>query len=342
MTRDVGLVCVWLDESGVFGLCPAPLLATCRSAQLAVKELAGIAPLAIRPRQPFRAVRLNHSVSREFSKVSYHGGRAVSIKRELDDSGVEAARQVRAAVAFAVGWGPDDSGAAAGAGQEHEVTQSVGGHRPQKRARLEPASDACGDGVLLRRLPSSQAPASSPDDATTESQVCRCGETCQYFGAPGAEALCSSKWNGPNVVEVRSPTCRCGKSFAPSLGIQGGKKVCRAQCKGPELVDLGSAVCRCGKIPSFGAPGGKSVCCAKCQGPGMVIRSQAICRCGKRSSFGISGGKAVCCAQCKDLDMVDLRNTMCRCGKIPSFSVPGGKKVCCAQCKDPDMVNLRS
>ncbi|CAE8720524.1 unnamed protein product [Polarella glacialis] len=203
MTRDVGLVCVLLEESGVFGLCPEPLLATCRSAQLAVKELAGIAPLAIRPRRPFRAVRLNHSVSREFSKVSYQGGRAVSIKRELDDSGVEAARKVRAAVAFAVGWGPDDSGAAAGARQEHGVTQSLGGHRPQKRARLQPASGACGDGVLLGRLPSSQAPGPSPGDATAESQVCRCVKPCQYFGSPGAEALCCSKCSGPDVVEVR-------------------------------------------------------------------------------------------------------------------------------------------
>ncbi|CAE8608190.1 unnamed protein product [Polarella glacialis] len=275
-------VCVLLEESGVFGLCPAPLLATCRSAQLAVKELAGIAPLAIRPLRPFRAVWLNHSVSREFSKVSYKGGRAVSIKRELDDSGVEAARKVRAAVAFAVGWGPDDSGAAAGAGQKYGVTQSVGGHRLHKRVRLQPASDACGDGVLLGRLPSSQAPGPSPGDATTESQVCRCAKPCQYFGSPGAEASCCSKCSGPDVVEVRRPTCRCGKRFAPSFGI----------------------------------PGGKAVCCSKCKDLGMVDLRHATCRCGKRPSFGVQGGKAVCCPTCKDSDMVySLRHAMCRCGK---------------------------
>ncbi|CAE8648934.1 unnamed protein product [Polarella glacialis] len=132
MARDVGLVCVLLEESGVFGLCPAPLLATCRSAQRA--ELAGIAPLATRPRHPFRAVRLNHAVSREFSKVSYHGGRAVSIKRELDDSGVAAARRVRAVVAFPVDWGPGDSAAAAGAKQESRPL-------PFKRRRINVKSE---------------------------------------------------------------------------------------------------------------------------------------------------------------------------------------------------------
>lgn len=147
--------------------------------------------------------------------------------------------------------------------------------------------------------------------------------------------------------KCQNEECKASNKTA-SYGYTNGKPQYCAKCAKkdyPDMVNLVSKKCRCGKVtgPIFGfLSDKKGVCCDECKEDGMVDVKHPLCACEQRAYYGITGTKKPThCSEHREPEMVNVVNKRCPCGVIPSFGYDHDRtRLCCIKCKKPDMVDL--
>jgi len=164
------------------------------------------------------------------------------------------------------------------------------------------------------------------------------------YNVVGLKARWCKEHKTPEMVNVRSKLCPCGKQ--PVYNFSGESiGICCVECKKSGMINVKHKLCPCGTRPSFNHPGETfGICCVECKKPGMIDVVNKKCSCGKAPHFNFLGESVgICCAECKKPGMIDVLSKLCPCGTRPSFNHPGETfGICCKVCKTSGMIDVLS